>query len=133
MKNLKKYKIATLYITILLFSKINFSQTNNVSWYGPGFNGKLTANGEVYSQDSLTAASPSLAFNTLVKITNIKNNKSVIVRINDRGPFEMYKNGKLIRPLKPHPKRKFDLSKAAFNKIANLNKGIITIRYKILN
>jgi len=103
-----------------------------VSWYGPGFNGKKTANGEIFNQEDLVAASPYLPFNTKVEIINLNNNKSIVVRINDRGPFEMYKNGRVIRPLKAHPNRAFDLSKRAFSEIASIDKGIIKIKYKII-
>lgn len=82
--------------------------------------------------NKLTAASPTLKFGTKVKITNIENNKSVIVIINDRGPYKMDKTGKVLRPLQPHPTRKFDLSKGAFAKIANNDKGILKVKYKIL-
>jgi len=99
-----------------------------VSWYGPKFNGKKTANGEVFNQNKLIAASPYLPFNTRVKIINISNNKSVIVTIKDRGPYKMHKNGKVVRPLTPHPKRGFDLSKGAFKKIAPLEKGVIKVK-----
>ena len=61
--------------------------TMNASWYGPRFHGRLTANGEIYDQMAYTAAHKSLHFGTLLKLTNEKNNKSVIVRINDRGPY----------------------------------------------
>ena len=57
--------------------------TMKASWYGPKFHGKLTANGEVYDQMALTAAHKNLSFGTLLKITNPKNGRSVIVRIND--------------------------------------------------
>lgn len=57
------------------------------SWYGPGFHGKYTANGEVFNQNDLTAAHPTLPMPSLVRVTNLQNGKSVIVRINDRGPF----------------------------------------------
>jgi rare lipoprotein A len=57
------------------------------SWYGPGFHGNLTANGERFNQDALTAAHPSLPFGTRVRVTNQYNGRSVIVRINDRGPY----------------------------------------------
>lgn len=103
-----------------------------VSWYGPGFNGRKTANGEIFNQDELVAASPYLPFNTKVLIINPINSKSIVVRINDRGPFKMHKNGKVIRPLEAHPNRTFDLSKRAFSEIANLDKGIIKIKYKII-
>lgn len=57
------------------------------SWYGPGFHGRLTANGERYNMHEMTAAHKSLKFGTKVKVTNQHNGKSVTVRINDRGPF----------------------------------------------
>lgn len=56
-------------------------------WYGPGLHGRRTASGEVYDMHALTAAHPSLPFGTRVRVTNLKNGKSVVVRINDRGPF----------------------------------------------
>jgi rare lipoprotein A len=57
------------------------------SWYGPYFNGRLTANGEIFQQSEFTAAHPSLPFNTYLKVTNLENGNSVVVRINDRGPY----------------------------------------------
>ncbi len=59
----------------------------NASWYGPGFHGKRTANGERFNADGLTAAHRSLPFGTRVRVTNRTNGRSVVVRINDRGPF----------------------------------------------
>lgn len=103
-----------------------------VSWYGPGFNGRKTASGEIYCQDSLTCASPKLPFGTKVKVINRNNNHSVIVRVNDRGPFAVTKEGKLVRPLKAHPRRAFDLSKEAFSRLANTKKGVIDVEYIIL-
>ena len=84
------------------------------SWYGPGFHGRKTANGEVYDQMSFTAAHKSLKFGTLLKITNLKNNKSVVIRINDRGP---YING-----------RDLDLSKAAALELGMVRKGVAKIK-----
>ncbi|MFG7486286.1 septal ring lytic transglycosylase RlpA family protein [Methylorubrum rhodesianum] len=57
------------------------------SWYGPGFHGRLTANGERFDQNALTAAHRSLRFGTRVRVTNAATGRSVVVRINDRGPF----------------------------------------------
>ena len=57
------------------------------SWYGPNFHGKLTANGEIYNMYAYTAANKIMPFGTIVKVINLNNGKSVIVRINDRGPF----------------------------------------------
>ncbi|NJL90973.1 MAG: septal ring lytic transglycosylase RlpA family protein, partial [Coleofasciculaceae cyanobacterium SM2_1_6] len=65
----------------------NTSLTGLASWYGDYFHGRQTANGEIYDQHALTVAHPSLPFNTYLRITNHKNNKSVIVRVNDRGPY----------------------------------------------
>ncbi len=57
------------------------------SWYGPGFIGQRTASGEVYRRDDLTAASRSLPLGTRVRVTNLGSGRSVVVRINDRGPY----------------------------------------------
>ncbi len=88
--------------------------TIKASWYGPRFHGKFTANGEVYDQMALTAAHKSLSFGTLLKITNPKNGKSVIVRINDRGP---YIEG-----------RELDLSKGAAIELGILEKGVARVK-----
>ena len=69
------------------------------SWYGPGFHGKKTASGANYNMYAMTAAHKSLPFGSKVKVTNLNNNKSVVVKINDRGPFK--------------PGRIIDLSKKA--------------------
>jgi len=82
--------------------------------------------------NKLTCASPVLPFGTKIKITNIENNKSVIVKVNDRGPYKMDKNGKALRPLQPHSKRDFDLSKAAFESISSLSSGVTQVTYQIL-
>jgi rare lipoprotein A len=62
-------------------------QKGEASWYGPGFHGKKTANGETFNKNKFTAAHRTLPFNTLVKVINTENGKSVLVRINDRGPY----------------------------------------------
>jgi rare lipoprotein A len=64
-----------------------YNKTGIASWYGPKFHGKLTANGEIYNQYALTAAHKTLPLPSAVKVTNLKNNKSIVLRINDRGPF----------------------------------------------
>jgi len=61
-------------------------QTGTASWYGEQFQGKATASGEPYDMHELTAAHPSLPLGTFVKVTNLRNGKAVVVRINDRGP-----------------------------------------------
>jgi len=84
------------------------------SWYGPRFHGRKTANGEIFNQMAFTAAHKKFKFGTLLRVTNPKNNKSVIVRINDRGPF--------IRG------RQLDLSKAAAFELEILEKGIAKVK-----
>jgi rare lipoprotein A len=64
-----------------------FSQVGVASWYGPNFNRKPTAQGERYDMNALTAAHRTLPLNTLVRVTNLENGRTVIVRINDRGPY----------------------------------------------
>ena len=93
--------------------------TMKASWYGPKFHGKLTANGEVYNQMALTAAHKSLKFGTLLKVTNTKNGRSVIVRINDRGP---YIEG-----------RDLDLSKGAAIELGLLRKGVARVKIEELS
>ena len=65
----------------------SYSKTGKASWYGSAFHGRLTANGEVYDMNSLTAAHPTLPLPSYVRVTNLANNRSVVVRVNDRGPF----------------------------------------------
>ena len=84
--------------------------TMRASWYGPRFHGKTTANGEIYDQTALTAAHKSLRFGTLLKVTNPRSKKSVIVRINDRGPYI--------------PGRQLDLSKAAAEQLDVIGSGV---------
>lgn len=88
------------------------------SWYGPGFHGKVTANGEIYNQQALTAASRTLPFNTLVQVTNTQNGRSVIVRINDWGPVPI--------------DRDLDLSRRAAEHLDMINQGVVLITYQIL-
>jgi rare lipoprotein A len=84
------------------------------SWYGPHFHGKMTANGESYNQMAFTAAHKQLRFGTLLRITNPRNNKSVIVRINDRGPY--------VRG------RELDLSKASAYALGLNERGVIKVK-----
>jgi len=84
------------------------------SWYGPGFHGKMTANGEIYNQMALTAAHKELPFGTYLRITNLRNGKSVIVRINDRGP---YIEG-----------RDLDLSKGTAIALGMMKSGVIKVK-----
>jgi rare lipoprotein A len=64
-----------------------YAQNGIASWYGPRFHGQPTASGEIYDQEALTAAHPTLPLNSLVQVTNLQNGREIIVRVNDRGPF----------------------------------------------
>lgn len=97
---------------------VGYIEKGKASWYGPGFHGKKTSNGEVYDQHSLTAAHTNFPMNTIVKVTNLENNKIVIVRINDRGPFA--KN------------RIIDLSNAAAKEIEMTQKGTADVQLEVL-
>jgi rare lipoprotein A len=101
--------------------------TTQVSYYGEAFHGRKTASGEIFHMDSLTCASPTLPFGTQVEITNPNNGKSVIVRVNDRGPWKKI-NGKVV----PHPTRGFDVSQSAFQSIANTKMGVVTVSFRII-
>lgn len=65
----------------------NYDEVGMASWYGPGFHGKRTANGETYDQNALTAAHPTLPIPSYAHVTNTENGKTILVRINDRGPY----------------------------------------------
>lgn len=80
-----------------------FMEEGTASWYGPGFHGRKTANGERFDTQELTCAHKSLPFNTILKVTNLENGRYTIVRVNDRGP---YVRGRIV-----------DLSNAAKNEI----------------
>lgn len=71
----------------------SYDETGIASWYGPGFHEKTTANGEIYDQNELTAAHKTLPMPSLVRVTNLDNGRSIVVRVNDRGP---YANGRII-------------------------------------
>jgi rare lipoprotein A (peptidoglycan hydrolase) len=88
------------------------------SFYGSEFNGRKTANGEIYDETALTAAHRTLPFGTVLRVTNLRNGLSVIVRINDRGPF--------------HPDRVIDLSKNAAEEIDLITYGVTDIEAEIL-
>ncbi len=88
------------------------------SWYGPNFNGKLTSNGEIYDMYAMTAAHKTLPMNTIVKVENLDNGRSAVVRINDRGPFV--------------GSRIIDLSKKAAKKVDMQTAGTARVRLTIL-
>lgn len=93
-------------------------QKGTASWYGPGFHGRKTSSGEKYDMYSMTAAHNVLPMNTVVKVTNLVNNKEVVVRINDRGPFI--------------DDRIIDLSYGAAKQLGMLRPGTVPVRLAVL-
>src|SRR5712691_9791904 len=93
-------------------------QLGVASWYGPGFHGNRTANGEIYDQYELTAAHRTLPLGTRVMVTNLSNGRAVEVRVNDRGPFV---DGRAI-----------DLSYAAARTIGMVGPGTVRVRIEVL-
>ena len=96
----------------------NIERNGQASWYGSHHQGKKTANGERFNQHELTAAHRTLPFGTKVKVTNARTNKSVIVRINDRGP---YAKGRII-----------DLSRAAAQQLNIVNSGVAPVHIQVI-
>ncbi len=96
-----------------------FIEKGLASWYGGKFHGRKTANGEIFDKNHITAAHKSLPLGSWVKVTNLKNNRSINVRINDRGPF-VYG-------------RKIDLSYAAAKKIGMVQQGVARVSIKVLH
>ena len=116
------YKLGKPYTVagVWYYPKVDYDylETGIASWYGPGFNGEKTANGETYDQTELTAAHRTLPMPSMVRVSNLENGRSVVVRINDRGPF---KNGRII-----------DLSKRAAELLEIIGKGTAKVRVTIL-
>jgi rare lipoprotein A len=96
-----------------------YTKIGKASWYGNPFHGRLTASGERYNMYAMTAAHKTYALGTRLKVTNLRNKKSVIVRVNDRGPF--------------HSTRKIDLSYGAAKKIGMIHKGISKVKIEVLS
>jgi rare lipoprotein A len=133
MKHAHQHSLSRLLALCILFSfivaacgsnpkpriyRIPSGATGMASWYGPGFQGNLTANGERYDMNGISAAHKTLPFGTVVRVTNLNNGRSIDVRINDRGPF--IKN------------RVIDLSKGAAQKIDMIRDGVVPVRLQIL-
>lgn len=100
------------------YVKIGDTQSGIASWYGPGFHGKKTSNGEVFNTNTLTAAHKTFPMNTMVRVDNLENSRSVIVRINDRGPFV--------------DNRIIDLSNLAAHKLNMTKKGTARVRLTVV-
>ncbi len=125
--NLQRYpKALCRGISILILFYLNtifclaqdYQEKGKASFYANKFEGRKTANGEIFSNSKLTAAHKTLPFNTMVKVTNLDNGKSVVVRINDRGPFI---KGRII-----------DLSQAAAKELDFVVKGITSVKIEIV-
>ncbi|RAJ85475.1 rare lipoprotein A [Chitinophaga dinghuensis] len=119
MSILKKHTSITVIASLLLLCSAcsrQITQTGKASYYADSFDGKKTASGETFRQNSLTAAHPNLPFGTKVRVLNISNGRSVKVRINDRGPFT---KGRMI-----------DVSKKAAKKLGMVSTGVATVQIK---
>lgn len=118
MKRLKILALATLLFTAATVSA-QISEVGMASFYADKFEGKTTASGEVFKQNKLTAAHRTLPFGSVVKVTNLNNNLSVTVTINDRGPFV--------------DKRIIDLSRAAAEKLKFIDKGTTNVKIEVVS
>jgi rare lipoprotein A len=96
-----------------------YTERGNASWYGIPFDGRRASNGEIYDMHKLTAAHRTLPFETVVRVTNLSNGKSTVVRITDRGPFV--------------DNRIIDLSMAAAREIDSIGPGVVPVRLEILS
>lgn len=94
------------------------AEQGKASYYGKGFEGRETTNGEIFTNNKMTAAHKTLPIGTIVRVTNLENGNSVDVRINDRGPFI---KGRII-----------DLTEKAFGKIADKNLGTVDVSVQVL-
>lgn len=97
---------------------VGFEESGKASYYAMKYQGRKTASGELFDQKAMTAAHKRLPFGSKVKVTNVANGKSVVVRVNDRGPFV---RGRII-----------DLSKSAFQRIGNTRSGVIKVEIEVL-
>jgi rare lipoprotein A len=97
---------------------MDYDETGIASWYGPGFHGQYTANGEIYDQNALTAAHKTLPLPSMVRVTNLDNGRSIEVRVNDRGPFV---NGRII-----------DLTRRDAQLLGFIGQGTAKVRVQIL-
>ena len=96
-----------------------YSEEGPASWYGPGFHGQFTANGELYDQYSVSAAHKNLPIPCYIRVTNKENGRSLVVRVNDRGPF--------------HDDRILDLSYGAAQKLGIAEQGVAQVRIDLIH
>ncbi|MFZ9229758.1 MAG: septal ring lytic transglycosylase RlpA family protein [Prochlorococcaceae cyanobacterium] len=98
--------------------RILATKTGQASWYGPGFYGRRTASGERFVQGTMTAAHPYLPFGTKVRVTNLRNGRQAVVRINDRGPF--------------HGGRVIDLAHGSASALGLISSGVAKVKLEVL-
>ena len=122
--------IITIIFTMLITTQYAAAQSFNnpadnfpvqeglASWYGPGFEGRPTASGEIFDSSQLTAAHPTLPFGTHLMVTNRENNRQVVVRVNDRGPFV--------------PDRIIDVSRAAAERLDMISRGVAQVYIEVM-
>ncbi len=115
--NTSPYEIDGVQYTVM-DSAAGYDETGLASWYGTKFHGRRTANGEIYDLYLATAAHRSLPIPSYVRVTNVYNRRSIIVRVNDRGPF--------------HPDRLIDLSYAAATKLGFVDEGTAQVRVEAI-
>jgi rare lipoprotein A len=96
-----------------------YIEEGNASWYGAQFHGRRASNGEIYDMNKMTAAHRTMAFGTVVRVTNLTNGKSAVVRITDRGPFV--------------DNRIIDLSMAAAKAIESIGPGVVPVRLEVIS
>ncbi|TMJ26453.1 MAG: septal ring lytic transglycosylase RlpA family protein, partial [Alphaproteobacteria bacterium] len=116
------YKIGAPYtvdgVTYVPTEEFQHVETGVASWYGPGFHGKYTANGEVYDQGDRTAAHRTLQMPSVLRVTNLETGQSTVVRVNDRGPFAR--------------SRVLDVSRAAAEELGMVGNGTARVRIEQL-
>ena len=110
--------LGAVVLAVAIFTTPGYYQVGIASWYGPGFHGKTTANGEPYDMYAFTAAHKTLPFGTVVRVVDLDTGRSVVVRINDRGPFV--------------PGRIIDLSYAAAEALGILDRGTARVGLVVL-
>ena len=112
--------LLSIIILLLVAGIASASEIGKASFYTVKSSGLVTANGERYNEDAFTCASMSHKFNTLLRVTNIENGKSIVVRVTDRGGFKK-KYGRII-----------DLTPRAFKSLAPLSQGIIKVKVEVV-
>lgn len=115
---MNKILYCLLLLLIIITVQIPSQERGHASWYGGKFQGRLTANGERFDTNMLTAAHKTLPFNTIVEVKNLENDRVVHVRINDRGPFV---EGRII-----------DLSRAAASKLDMVGAGVARVEVRVI-